>query len=219
MLPLLKQISFSAKTKFQEIAVFFPKNKTFFVKPKPIYINQLSDAEKKKIEKFYGKIKDKEAVKKFGARDIKEFSFWAWRSCGIVCIQMILRSRKKTMELIKEALKENGYIFKKDIGWRHKALVKIAQKNKFDAKILKMLTPFDIAKNIQDKKYVILSIKSPTGGHMILIFGFETNSKGKIKRFFYYDPLKRQKSRLPDITPEKLQKKSKGYGIAVWKMQ
>lgn len=201
MLSAIKKFAYQSKNKLQEKTTIFPKNKSFFVKPKPIYINQLSDAKKENIKVFFGEIKDIEASKRFGAKDIKEFSFWSWRSCGITCIQMILKSKKKTMELVKEGLKENGYIFKKDIGWKHKVLIKIAKRNNFDGKTLKMLTPFDIAENIKNNKYIILSIVSPTGGHLILIFGFKTNNKGKIEKILLLRPSQKTKIKTAKYKP------------------
>jgi len=172
MLHLVKESAKKIKEQIQSKTLQFPKNKKFLVNPLPVYKNQLADAKGNKIEKFYGKIDDKKAALKFGDKDIEEFSFWAWRSCGIACLQMILKNSKKTMELINEGFKQNGYIFKNDIGWKHQALVNILKRHNFRAKIARTITPFDIALNIQKNRYVILSIKSKTGGHMILVFWF-----------------------------------------------
>lgn len=207
------------KEKVQEKIVTLPKKKKILTKPIPLYKNQLADASKENIKSFYGRIVDQKAAKKFGAKDIDEFSFWSWRSCGILCLQMIIRKNKKTMEIIKEGLKENGYIFKRDIGWKYKTLANILKRNKFKAKILKFLTLSDIALSIQKNRYVILSVRSQTGGHLILIFGFKTDKKGKIKHFFYYDPMVKPKSKFPTITFERLQQISKNQGLITWKQE
>lgn len=217
MLHLVKESANKIKEKIQSKMLQFPKNKKILVDPLPAYKNQLADAKKDKIEKFYGKIDDKKAALKFGAKDIEEFSFWAWRSCGIVCVQMILKDRKKTMNIVKEGLKESGYIFKKDIGWRHQALVNILKKHNLYAKTARIITPFDIALNIQKNKYVILSVKSKTGGHMILIFGLKTDKKGKIKEFYYFDPLEKPESKFPKLDFQKLKQISKKQGVFVWR--
>lgn len=219
MLHSVKESANKIKEQIQSKTLQFPKNKKNLVNPLPIYKNQLADAKEDKIEKFYGKIGDKKAASKFGAKDIEEFSFWAWRSCGIACLQMILKNEKKTMNLVNEGLRENGYVFKKDIGWKHQALVNILKKYNFCAKIARVITPFDIALNIQKNRYVILSVRSKTGGHMILVFGFKTDEKGEIKEFFYFDPIKKPKSKLPSISFQKLKDMSKKQGIYVWKKE
>lgn len=68
------------------------------------------------------------------------------------------------MELVNDGIRKNGYIFKNDIGWKHQALVKILKEYDFNAKIIRIITPFDIALNIRKNRYVILSVKSKTGG-------------------------------------------------------
>ena len=219
MLHLVKESANKIKEKIQSKTLHFPKNKKIVVYPLPIYKNQLADAQKEKIEKFYGKIDDKKAALKFGAKNIKEFSFWAWRSCGIACLQMILKNNKKTMELVNDGIRKNGYIFKNDIGWKHQALVKILKEYDFNAKITRVITPFDIALNIRKNRYVILSVKSKTGGHMILIFGLKTDEKGKIKEFYYFDPMEKPESKFPKLDFQRLKQISKKQGIFVWKKE
>lgn len=82
---------------------------------------------------------------------MKSFHSWAWRSCGIVCLEMILKNDKKTMDIIKEGLAKNEYIFKGDIGWKHKTLIEIVKENNLEASSSRFLITFDIAVNIQKK--------------------------------------------------------------------
>ncbi len=220
---IIKLLLLKIKTLFQERTLLFSPQKTFFVFPQPSYIDQLAGMQRDKAEKFYGKITDLTAMKKFGAKNLDKFSFWAWRGCGITCLLMILKSLKRVnkkmtiMDLINQALKIDGYIFKNDLGWRHQALVQLAQKYRLKAKIISLATIYDLAKAIKENKYVIASLISPSGGHLCLFFGFKTDKKGGIRSFFYHDPSSWAKPGANlSIKSEEMVKIFQNKALAIW---
>jgi len=220
----VKYLLIKIKALIQEKTTLFPAQKTFFVSPKPTYVDQLVGARKDRIEKFYGKINDPIAMKKFGGKNLDELSFWAWRSCGIACLLMILKTLKRVkekttiMDLINRALKINGYIFKGDLGWRHWALVQLAQKYHLRAKIIRLATIYDLAKAIKKNNYIIASLISPTGSHLCLFWGFKTDKRGGIKSFSYHNPSSwARPGRDLSISSKQLVKIFQNKAIAIWK--
>lgn len=159
----------------------------------PVYISQIADAKKSSIEGFYGPIHDQKAAGRFGA-NLKEFSYWAWRSCGIVGLQMILLTElkknfdKKTMELINEGLELGGYDVVTDTGWYHEALVKLAQKYGLEARLEKFISSLGIALELKKENFVLASIKSPTGGHLLLVYGVRFDKEGNLEGLIVHDP-------------------------------
>jgi len=129
---------------------------------------------------------------------------WANKSCGVCSLKMVLefinpRHKKlKIMGLIKMGLLKNGYI--KNIGWKHNALVELADncgvKMRFQKKFLKM--PAEkrkglafIEKNIENNKPVIVSVfynlDPRNGGHLVVVRGFRS-SGGRILGYHIQDP-------------------------------
>lgn len=195
----LRHWALRVKEAWQRISLKRFKPGEIFVSPKPIYLGQLAKVDGKKVKGFYGKIFDSAAARRFGARDLDEFSFWGWRSCGIVCLQMILKTlikdfSKKTMDLIKECLAFDGYCYEdkktglKDVGWYHSALCKLAGDHGIRSKSLFLATTRDIIQELLRNHFVIVSVKSKTGGHFWLIFGFKGNQNGKARGFYFHDP-------------------------------
>lgn len=166
----------------------------YFLSNKPSYISQLANADKNKIVSFYGIINDKEAVNRFGAKDVKEFSWWSWRSCGIAALQMVLKAElgnkfnKTTMDLVREGLEIDGYDEVNDSGWYHSALLKIAQKYGFSGYLAKFTPVSQIPLLIDQDKYVLCSVKSETGGHIMLATGYKIEEKGMLSGLWFNDP-------------------------------
>lgn len=168
-----------------------------FVSPEPVYIDQLAGANLSKTKLSYTPLEDKKAAKRFGARSLEEFSFWSWRACGVACLQMVLKTANnkfdlKTMDLVNECFEMGGYCFGKrnqiDLGWYHQSLVDLGKKYGVKGRRVEPLTVYDIANFIYENKVVIASVDSPTGGHLILIFGVKTNKKRRITGFYYHNP-------------------------------
>ncbi len=145
-----------------------------------VYVDQLAEGNREKVEKVNGLINDKQAAKRFGARNLKEYSYWAWRACGVANVAMIFQSENlwegKLMELVLEGLKMNGYAYKnirgeKDVGWRHQCLMKMMEERGLQSKRREGVKAKEL-KNEIDGSYVIASIKSKPGSHLVLLKEF-----------------------------------------------
>lgn len=135
--------------------------------------------------------------------DVKDAD-WRRRSCGIAALKMAmlaLRSPRRSRDeegdvslddLIKKGLAlPNAYDPR--FGWVHDGLVALAKECGFQNSFRKEWP----AKSAEGINYivdiisqdipVIASIKSPTGGHLILLIGFEKEN-GVLKGFYYHDP-------------------------------
>ena len=163
------------------------------VSPEPVYTSQLANARRGKIQGFYEAINDQEAAKRFGAANLEEFSYWAWRSCGMVGVQMVLKAQlrhkftKSTMDLVNEGLSIGGYEEKHDKGWRHSALAQIAQRHGMASRLSKFVPSAQVAELVLEGNYVLASVKSERGGHLLLIWGVRIKN-GKVISFMVHDP-------------------------------
>jgi len=166
----------------------------YFVPKVPVYISQIADADRSKIHAFYGGIEDVRAARRFGTNELGEFSYWSWRSCGIVGVQMVLKTilgekfNKTTMDLVNEGYLLGGYDKEHDIGWFHEVLVRLAKKYGVLAETRRFIPSSEIALLILDRNYVLASIESTTGGHLLLVYGFTMGENGKLEGFFVHDP-------------------------------
>ncbi len=140
------------------------------------FVDQLAGADPALIVEEYGAINDATAAETFGVRLQKEFSFWAWRACAIANVAMVLSAESKLDKtlygLTIEALRMYGYAFKnrrgaQDVGWKHSALRALFEARGLKAKPIKFGIK-DIGR-LLNQGYVIASVKSDTGGHMVLI--------------------------------------------------
>jgi hypothetical protein len=145
------------------------------------FVDQLQGPNLGRIGDFYGNIIDEAAAKRFGARNIKEYSYWSWRACAIANVAMVLSSKEKyqgtLFELIQESLKMNGYVFKNrwgavDVGWRYRAMVSLLGKRGLSATIKDSLSIQGLVLSVMDNSLAMVSVKSSTGGHMVLVKGF-----------------------------------------------
>lgn len=188
---------------------------TFFISPKPPYYSQFADIYPQSI-KIDTPLTNKAHIKAYGAKDSQEFTFWAWRNCGIVCTRMVLESQAKAqdksiMDLTKEGIEEGGYILYEDgqfvdKGWIHKGLVSLLGRYGIQAEMKKWQTLESVAQDILKNKPVIISATVPgrsyikedgsfepkdentkTGGHLMLGIGVEIDGKD-IKGVYVHDP-------------------------------
>ncbi len=160
----------------------------------PVYISQLGDADPPTISSFYGHIADNEALNRFGSKTQTEYDYWAWRSCAIAVTQMVIKTAYpnldiSTMSLINEGLELNGYDIAEDLGWYHISLVKLANKYWINAYTKKFTPPSEIASLILGGNYVACVLKSQTGGHIVLAYGFSINQDHKLDGLLVHDPL------------------------------
>lgn len=187
---------------------------TYFVSPKPKYLSQFARIYPSSLD-INDPLMNEHDIKKYGAKNSKEFSFWAWRNCGIVCVKMILDARKKgtgssIMELTRQGIVLGGYITYLgdkfiDKGWFHFALKLLLEKHELNAQLKKWQTPESVARDVLNNKYVILSVKVPGrshiqedgsfgakqnakyGGHLLLVTGVKMHNKN-IVGFYAHDP-------------------------------
>lgn len=170
----------------------------YWVNKSPVFVSQLGGARHELIEKPFGRISDIEAMERFGARDLEEFSYWAWRSCAVSDLQMILMTigdvdfRGTTMDLVTECLNSGGYDVKTDTGWYHDALVKTAQQYGLTVERRKYLSLEELAVLIHEGNFVIGSVESETEtstpSHMLLLYGFRMDDRGSLDGFYYHNP-------------------------------
>jgi len=115
---------------------------------------------------------------RFGVRIQEEFSYWSWRACAIANVAMVLATEgllKETLyDLVCEALLMDGYAYKNrhgvlDVGWKHKVLCKLLEARGLKARALSRCNLREAQKLLEEGKYVILSVKSESGGHMVLV--------------------------------------------------
>lgn len=162
----------------------------YFVKDKPGYISQFIGIYPQSIT-LESKLDNKKHIAQFGAKDQKEFSFWAWRNCGIACVKMILDVRQKAknksiMDLTKEGIKLGGYIVYEDTkfvdkGWFHHSLVALLKKYQVSARARKWQTIESVARDILNNKLVILSVLVPGRRHIAEDGSFKLKPGGKLR--------------------------------------
>ena len=148
----------------------------------------------------------------FYKSQIHNDKYWSERSCGIACVHMVLSTvlgksfDRPISKLIDEGLSFKGYDVEKDLGWYHKALVKLSVKYGLKAKQRKFLLSSELAVELLKHNYVVASMESIHDGHLILIYGFKMN--GRLDGFFYHDPYnKKQKGEAKFMKKQDFEKK------------
>lgn len=185
------------------------------------FVDQLVGANRELITAEYGEIRDIEAARRFGARFIQEFSYWGWKSCAIACVMMVLEAEGlyegNIFDLVSECLLINGYAFKnlrgrKNIGWKHDSLCCLMEVRGLNARAFRSKSTKEILAMLEDGSYVIASIRSKTGGHMILLTGLSGND------FLFNDPfVYGGGGESKKIDMNEFDKIFLGGGITIWK--
>ena len=123
--------------------------------------------------------------------------YWDERACAIACLQMVLgldaKKKYSTKKLIQEGLTFGGYDIDRDYGWYHHSLVNLARKHNLKAYPKKHVSLEEIKHYLSKGFYTSASLSSNKGGHLILIYGFESN------RFYYHDPYDKNKKGVSQI--------------------
>lgn len=186
----------------------------YFVQIKPEYLSQFIGIYPQSISPT-DTLDNIEHIKKFGADDASEFSFWSWRNCGIACVKMILSvkkraGKKKIMDLTKECIGYGGYTLYEnavfvDRGWFHHALTTLLEKNDVKAKMKKWQSIDSVASDIANDRLTILSVSipgrkditpdglfesisgKPNVGHLVLATGFRVKDN-EVVGLFVHDP-------------------------------
>jgi len=144
-------------------------------------VNQLQNPDINMIVEKYGEIRDGEAAKRFGARNLAEYSYWSWRSCGIANVATIMRAEnvfegESLFDLVQEGLEKRGYAYRNkwgrtDVGWKHEVLVGMLEERGLKSRRRSGVGSKELMATVGRGNYVIASVKSETGGHMILVKG------------------------------------------------
>lgn len=159
--------------------------------------DQLANPDIEKVTGYYQRINDPKAAMRFGTDNLDEYSFWAWRSCGVANVLSILKSyglyEGNLFDLVKEIDNNGGYLHKdkwgrKDIGWKHDALKEAMTSRGVHAEVVARVGINRLLKNLLDKKIAIASIRSRgnIGSHMVIVTGFTWDEKYPILEI--YDP-------------------------------
>lgn len=164
----------------------------YFIKPLPIYINQFLSLQSENLKSSH-LIDNPVLIKEFGAKNSEEFTFWAWRSCGIACVKMILGEYSpKFMQLINEGKSLGGYVTHDengkfiDRGWYHSALAELLIQHGHCAQIKKWQSLESVAFSITRNNKIIASVTTYTG-HLILLTGVKLEI-GKVMGIYAHDP-------------------------------
>jgi len=190
---ILSKIVIFVDSSISSIRLSALKAQSIYGAPKPfVVIDQLASPEPRHVSKPYETIDDKDAAQRFGTSNIKEYSFWAWRACGIACVSMILNSYNPITEtlyaLTREANRNNGYLHSDsqgniDIGWKHQALADLLNRRGLCSQLSGILSIEGALCRIVKGALYIASIKSrlsKNGSHMVVVTGFSKKDKGFI---------------------------------------
>lgn len=166
-----------------------PSGVEFGFLKKIIPIDQLCGLDSKKVDKNFSTVTDTKASQEFGTENLKEFSFWAPRSCGIAVATSILKSTGFEPPTLYKTVKKldgnNGYIHKNDIGWKHQSIVDFLGEYNVQANIVRKISITSLLKEILKKNIFIASVKSKReGSHMVLFYKFIKHTDGSIELFF-----------------------------------
>jgi hypothetical protein len=128
-----------------------------------------------------------------GADSKEEYEFWAWRSCGMTCLKMILEQEGKgthpIVNLAKECEKFGGYDRERD----HLGLIYdpfctfVKQKFNLNASVVRKLNVRRIKYELAQGNHIIVSVhpdirdkNNPEpkrkGGHLVLLTGYEQDT-------------------------------------------
>jgi len=174
-------------------------DKFYGINKKVIFVDQLGSPNLNLVTDNYGTINDRKAAKRFGTSNIKEYSYWSWRSCAVANVLMILKTEEvydgTLYDLVKQIRDKGGYLAQdrwgnKDVGWKHQFLVNILRLYELKASLIKRVSISHLMRILTLSHYVIASVKSRVqkeGTHMILVTGF-TKTEDKVI-LYYYDPM------------------------------
>ncbi len=129
-----------------------------------------------------------------GAESREEYAEWSWNGCGMSCLKMILAHRQEVtiplVTLAKQCLQYGGYQkpLKTSPGLFYKPFCAFAeQEYGLKAKTSSALTFAEIIYTLNKKGYVIASVNAEihnpennptkTGGHLVLIIGYDREKK------------------------------------------
>jgi hypothetical protein len=136
----------------------------------------------------------------------QEYSHWAWRGCGAVCLKSAvegLGGEVWTMrEWVEDGLAIGGFIDAAEVapgkpsGWVHEALAKLARREGFDAGRAAEVGITGLAGLLRRGDLVIASVTHELGdygeilkntGHLVLVLGY-AEADGEVEAVMLHNP-------------------------------
>lgn len=118
---------------------------------------------------------------------------WQGRSCGIVCLAMVLDYYKITVdldELVSLGLKMDGYL--NGVGWKHQVICDLAEYYGLESYRTENETIKNLLESLDKNEPVIVSVHKnfdPTnGGHLVVLNGYYI-SDDELLGFYINDPI------------------------------
>jgi hypothetical protein len=144
----------------------------------------------------------------YGASTPAEYAHWAMRSCGVVCVKMVVEGMmdlppRTVMDWVNEGLSIDGYLteIRRDrpveVGWKHVALADLARAYGCSADLVSGISLDDIANHIRHNRTLILSVTSELGedapitrknGHLIVVYGVVLGDTGSVETLIAHNP-------------------------------
>lgn len=146
-------------------------------------VDQLANPQKELVTKYYGFINDPDAARCFGTSDINDYSYWAWRSCGIALLKTIISHFRKEspslFDIATEIDNNHGYVTsditgKKDIGWKHSSLIDYLKQHDISANSQTFLSIYHLIFEVFGNQLIIASIQSrlaKNSTHLVIVSG------------------------------------------------
>jgi hypothetical protein len=147
----------------------------------------------------------------FGFKDKKDYDFWSWRLCGLMCVRAVLSayalgSGKTVSDLTTEGVKLGGYDIKNDNGWFSARLLRLAKSFGLKGRLFRHISNEEIAAEILGDHFFVASVNPEVirgdiempnykgkGGHLVLIWGVKIHGGG-ISGFYINNPSGRKSS-------------------------
>ena len=159
----------------------------------------------------------------YGASTPDDYAHWAMRSCGVVCVKMVVEGLggpvQSVMDWIEAGLALDGYLTGQraerpvEIGWKHSALAELARAHGCRAELLSGLNVGDLAALVRSDRCLLASVSSEIGegvdlpitrrnGHIVVVHGYEQAGDDDLTHLFVHNPsgrspASRRDARLP----------------------
>jgi Peptidase_C39 like family len=162
-----------------------------------------------------------------GARDVAEYEFWSWRTCGIACLRMVLGARgddvPAAVPLAEECTAAGGYVRHEDRvdGLIYRPFVEwIADRFRLAAEVVPDLPPQDVIGHVDAGGLAMISVhpwvrwpdREPPvkGGHLVLAVGVDDGG-----RVLLHNPsgIYGESQQLFPVSPEECARFAPGRGV------
>jgi hypothetical protein len=144
----------------------------------------------------------------YGAVSPQEYAHWAVRSCGVVCVKMVVegitgKPSGTVMDWVKAGLALDGYITDRrtdrsaEVGWKHTMLARLATRHGCQAELVSGQTLNDLAGYLRTDRLLIASVTSELGenvpltrrnGHLVVVYGLKLDEQGEVESITLHNP-------------------------------